>query len=123
MTRPTIGLLLTLVLSVLVAPLAAEAQPRAKPPRADRASRLVRCRLKLRLRIVSRTGCFHVLLIDGAFMLSDGEQRLFPLLSPCEQNPCAVIELSHGSSPFAPERDAWRACALARGHATPHEPA
>jgi hypothetical protein len=83
------GLLLTLVLSVLVAPLTAEAQPRAKPPRA---SRLVIYRLKSRLRIVSSTGCFHVRLIDYEFMLSDAEQRLSSLRSPCEQKPCAVIE-------------------------------
>jgi hypothetical protein len=117
------GLLLTLVLSGLVAPLAAEAPPRANPPRADRASRLVRCRLTGRVRMVSRPGCVHVRLIDGAFMRSDGEQRLSPLLSPCEQNPGAVIEQSHGAFPCAPAREAWRADALSGGHAPPHEPA
>ena len=117
------GLLLTLVLSGLVAPLAAEAQPRAKPPRADGASRLVRCRLTWRLRRVSRPGCVHGRLIDGVFMLSDGEQRLSPLLSPCEQQPCADIEQSHGAFPCAPAREAWRADALSWGHAPSHETA
>jgi hypothetical protein len=62
-------------------------------------------------------------LCDGAFMLSDGEQRLSPLLSPCEQQPCADIEQSHGAFPCAPAREAWRADALSGGHAPPHEPA
>jgi len=76
----------------LVAPLAAEAQPRATPSRAYRVSRLVRCRLKSRLGHVSSTGWFHVLRIDGEVIFSEGEQSLTPLLSSGEQKPCAAIE-------------------------------
>jgi hypothetical protein len=95
-----------------------------RPRRGDVDARgLARCRLTWRLRMVSRPGCVHGRLIDGAFMLSDGEQRLSPLLSPCEQQPCADIEQSHGAFPCAPAREAWRADALSGGHAPPHEPA